>query len=229
MRRLLLLATFGLLLVAAPTAAADPTVTFTDSSTSAKWRQGFFTGSVRFTIETTEPATVFVFVRRRSGKGPVLASKQLDLVPGTPVTETIKLPPQPKPGEYRLRASLVTPAGNIGLPTERRVVIPSPPEGVVAKAVVSRQRGGANVTSVSGGVSQMWVRFRFLALPRKGLQKKVIWFSPSAQIVGTVVKSDQFVVDSFIRNRNGVLPRGNWEARLVIGGVIARRTFVRIR
>ena len=228
MRRLLLLAMFGLLVVAAPTAAADPTVTFTDSTTSMKWRQGYLTGSVRFTVETTEPATVFVFVRRSSGKGSVLASKQLDLVPGTPVTETIKLPPQPKPGEYRLRASLVTPAGNIGLATERRVVIPSPPEGVVAKAVVSRQRGGANVATISG-VSQMWVRFRFLALPRKGAQKKVFWFSPSAKLIGIVVKSDQFVVDSYIRNQNGVLPKGNWEARLVIGGVIARRTFVRIR
>jgi hypothetical protein len=201
MRRALLLLTIGLLLTAVPTAAADPTVTFTDSKTTMKWRQGFLTGSVRFTVQSTEPATVLVYVQ---------------------------LPAQPKPGEYKLRASLVTPAGNIGLPTERRIVIPSPLEGVVAKAVVSKQRGGANVTSITG-VSQMWVRFRFLALPRKGLQKRVLWFSPSAQLVGTVVKSDQFVVDSFIRNRNGALPKGNWEARLVIGGKIARRTFVRIR
>ena len=228
MRRALLLLTIGLLLTAVPTAAADPTVTFTDSKTTMTWRQGFLTGSVRFTVQTTEPATVLVFVRRRNGKGPVLATKQLDLVPGTPVTETLKLPPQPKPGEYKLRASLVTPAGNIGLPAERRVVIPAPPEGVVARAVVSKLRGGANVTSITG-VSQMWVRFRFLALPRKGLQKKVFWFSPSAKLIGIVVKSDQFVVDSFIRNRNGALPKGNWEARLVIGGKIARRTFVRIR
>ena len=227
MRRTLLLAALALLTVVS-TAAADPVVTFTDSKTSMKWRQGFLTGSVRFTVQSTEPATVFVYVRRSSGKGPVLAGKQYDVAAATPLTDTLKLPAQPMPGEYRLRASLVTPAGNIGLATERRVVIPSPIEGVVEKAVVSRQRGGANVTTISG-VSQMWVRFRFKSLPRKGVQKRVLWFSPSAQLVGTVVKSDQFVVDSFIRNRNGALPKGNWEARLVIGGKIARRTFVRVR
>lgn len=228
MRRTLLLAVFALLLAAVPTAAADPTVTFTDSASTMKWRQGFLTGSVRFTVQSTEAATVLVFVRRRSGKGPVLVAKQYDLAAQQPLTETLKLPPQPKPGEYRLRASLVTPAGNVPLAAERRIVIPSPREGVVAKALVSRQRGGANVTSISG-VSQMWVRFRFVALPRKGATKKVFWFSPSARLIGIVVKSDQFVVDSFIRNRAGVLPKGNWEARLVVDGVIARRTFVRIR
>ena len=98
----------------------------------------------------------------------------------------------------------------------------------MAKAVVSQLRGGANVASITG-VSQMWVRFRFLALPKRGAVKKVFWFSPQAKLIGIVVKSDQFVVDSFIRNRNGALPRGNWEARLVIDGKIARRTFVRIR
>jgi hypothetical protein len=227
MRRTLLLAALALLTVVS-TAAADPAVTFTDSKTSMKWRQGFLTGSVRFTVQSTEPATVFVYVRRSSGKGPVVVGKRYDLAAATPLTDSLKLPAQPMPGEYRLRASLVTPAGNIGLPTERRVVIPSPIEGVVAKAVVSKQRGGTNVTTISG-VSQMWVRFRFKSLPRKGVAKRVLWFSPQGQLIGTVVKSDQFVVDSFIRNRNGALPKGNWEARLVIGGKIARRTFVRVR
>jgi hypothetical protein len=74
----------------------------------------------------------------------------------------------------------------------------------------------------------MWVRFRFKALPTaKG--RKVIWFSPSGQIIGTVLPTGRFVIDSFIRSRSGALPRGNWEARRMVGNKIARRTFVRIR
>jgi hypothetical protein len=229
-RRHALTAALALALVAilAPAAHAAPEVAITEAVTKATWKQGYLTGSVRFTATSTEAATLFFFVRRASNKGPVLAATQLDVAAGGTVQGTLKLPAQPMPLTYKLRVSHVTDAGNVLLPPAADVKVPAPPEGVVEKAVVSHARGGKGVVSAASPVPQMWVRFRFKALPTaKG--RKVIWFSPSGQIIGTVLPTSKFVIDSFIRSRSGALPRGNWEARLVVGGKIARRTFVRIR
>jgi hypothetical protein len=227
MRRLALLAALALAAVLAPAAHAAPTVTFTEAVTKASWKQGFLTGSVRFTATSTEAATVVFFVRRASNRGPVLTATTLDVAAGGTVQATLKLPPQPMPLTYKLRVSQVTPAGNVLLPPAADVKIPTPSEGVVEKAVVSHARGGKGVVTADSPPI-MWVRFRFKALPTaKG--RKIIWFSPTGQIIGTVLPTSKFVIDSFIRSRTGALPRGNWEARLVIGGKIARRTFVRIR
>jgi hypothetical protein len=109
------------------------------------------------------------------------------------------------------------------------VRIPAPPEGIVERAVVSRTRGGKGVTVVRGAVDEMWVRFRFKTPPAPGRKVKVLWFSPDARLLGAIVRPSRFVVDSYIRSRSGAIPKGNWEARLVVGSTTARRTFVRIR
>ena len=227
-RRLALLVVLTVAAVVAPAAHAAPEVTIADARTTATWKQGYLTGSVRFTAASTEAATLFFFVRAANNKGPVLAATTVDVAAGAPVELRLELPAQPTPKTYKLRVSHVTGAGNVLLPPAADVPVPTPSEGVVEKAVVSRTRGGKGVVSAASPVPQMWVRFRFKALPTaKG--RKVIWFSPSGRIIGTVLPTGRFVIDSFIRSRSGALPRGNWEARLMIGNKIARRTFVRIR
>jgi hypothetical protein len=226
--RYLALAVVTLVAVLAPAAQAATTVTITDATTTARWKQGYLTGSVRFTATSTEAATLFFFVRRASNTGPVLASTTVDVAAGGSVQATVKLPAQPMPATYKLRVSQVTDAGNVLLPAAADVVVPTPKEGVVARAVVSRARGGKGVVSATSPVPVMWVRFRFIALPT-ATNRRILWFSPTGQFVGQVLPTSRFVIDSFIRSRTGALPRGNWEARLVVGGTIARRTFVRIR
>ena len=218
------------LLALTPTAAATPTVSFDQAATATRWSQGFLTGSVRFRGQVSEPATLLVFVRRASNRGPVLASQQLDVAAAGAFSGTLRLPVQPMPATYKLRVSLVTEAGNVLLGAARNVVIPAPPEGVVARAVVSRARGGTNVTAVGSGVREMWVRFRFLSPPARGRTVRVVWFTPDARILGIVLRTSTIVVDSYIRGGGGAaIPKGNWEARLIVGGTTARRTFVRIR
>jgi hypothetical protein len=217
------------LLPLAPAAQAAPAVSWDESVTTTRWKQGYLTGSVRFEGQVSEPATLFVFVRRANNRGGVLASKTIELPAAGPFSGRLKLPAQPKPGAYKLRVSLVTPEGNVLLPAARTVRIPAPREGVVARAVVSRARGGKGVVSVRGPVSRMWVRFRFVTPPAPRQRIRVQWFTPDARLLGVVFRTSRFVVDSYIRNRAGAIPKGKWEARLVIGNKIARRTFVRIR
>ena len=94
------------LLVLASAAHAQASVSFDEAVTKARWKQGYLTGSVRFTGQVTEPATLFVFVRRANNRGGVLASKTIEMTAAGAFTDTLKLPSaSAKAGDRHFRVS----------------------------------------------------------------------------------------------------------------------------
>ena len=194
----------SVLSTAAP--AATRSVGFSNVKLSASWSKSWLTASVTFTIALDAPARVEVLIRPVV-PGPTVAAKVFALGAGA-TSETITFPARLRPGGYALEAPGAAPA---------RFTIPTPPEGVVDTASVSRTEGGKAVTSVASP-KVLWVRFHFLARPATRTVT-VLWETPGFRYVGKVNKPYAATIDSDLSS-NLTFGDGSYYAYLEIGGKI---------
>ena len=75
----------------------------------------------------------------------------------------------------------------------------------------------------------MFFRFKFLALPKKGVAIAVRNFKDGKPLGPKPIgKRRSTVIDSFVRSGNGALPTGRWKAVLYVGGKAVAAATVRL-
>lgn len=202
---------------------------------TGQWRLGFLErGRVRVTGTAGVAARLRAWVRS-SSDGKVYAKREFSSAAGR-YSATLRLPARPLPGRYRVYVVGLSPV----LPrVDRNVTVPTPPEGVVDRAVVSARRGGPGVTVLRGSRHEAWARFHFLTPPPRGRKLTIQWRTPSYQLICQSsrgpLKGCRLPVDyaetvtTHVRSFGAPLAFGKWEARLSVGGKLARKTFVRLR
>jgi hypothetical protein len=220
---------------AAAATRRGPTLTVSNVHVQARWREGWFTGSVRFSATVSDPSELTAYVRPAKGGG-VLAKMDYSIAQAGAVTETLPLPARPVPGTYRLR--VFGKSGTTSLPqTQDDFVVPAPVEGLVDKGWISVAKAGRPTPnqSLKGPLREMWVRFHFLVPPTQHPKTvKIVWHTPSSprggyRVVGIATKPYAATIDSFVRSLTPApLQRGKWYAILVVGGKIAKRAEKRI-
>jgi hypothetical protein len=204
------------------TTASGP-ISVTNVRLSAVWKEGWLTGSIRFSIVVTGPASVSASVRPVV-PGPLSAHDDYSLTKSGSFTETIKLPPRLLPRQYVLK--LTGTSGAKALPeADTHFTVPAPPEGVVDLATISAGKNG-KATHVLASPHELWVRFHFL-VPPTAKTVKVVWRTPSYTFVGAVTKPYATTIDSFISS-GSPLPQGTWYAILMVNGKTAKRQDVRV-
>jgi Tol biopolymer transport system component len=159
-------------------------------------------------------------------------SRTLDL-PAGDFGQTLPLPAGLLPGTYKLEVR------TDGSPTQLSsqdipVPLAPPPEGVVARALVSTAPGGLPVRRFPRTTLIVWVTFRFApgALPRAGLPLAVSWYRPPGGVlVGhRVPVRRRSVVTSHVNSRSNTvpIPRGAWLSDLRAGTVVVKRVSFRV-
>lgn len=214
---------------------SPPTLTLDQPSVGGKWRQGWFKrGNVRVSGSVAVAAQLRASVRS-TRDGRAYATKAFSSPAGR-YTVTLKLPARPLPGSYRVSVVGSRPA----LPLVARLAtVPAPAEGVVDEAVISARRGGRGATVLRGPRNQAWARFHFLFPPPRSRRVTIQWKTPSADLVCQATSGPlrgcslrvaySSTINTFLRTSSGKLAYGNWEARLSVGGKLAKRAFIRLR
>jgi methionine-rich copper-binding protein CopC len=203
-------------------ARADATVTLSAVGVDANWKESWLTATLTFSGSVDAPASLTAFVKPANKPGNVAAKTTLSVPAAGAFTGQLRLPPRLLPGVYRLR---VDPGDSA--PVDADFKVPAPPEGVVDKAGVSTAKGGRLVDRLQGTTPVIWARFHFVVAP----QTKTIeisWYTPSFRFIGKVKRQYKPTVDTFLRNTTGRLQPGVWYAIAKVGGVVVKRTRLRI-
>jgi hypothetical protein len=187
-------------------------VTVSNFKLNARWKEGWLTASLHFTLAGASKINVAV---RPVKPGQPLAH-EVYTVSGS-ATETIKLPPRPLPGEYVMNVKGAAPT---------KFTIPTPVEGVSDSATISTTVGGKSVRTISGA-HELWVRFHFVVPPPGAKTVKIEWRTPSFTFIGAVTKPYTTTIDSDLKS-NAALPKGTWYAILKVGSKIAKRQDIRV-
>lgn len=216
-------AALALVALVLPAASAgsrtSPALSVTNLHLSAVWKEGWLTGSIRFSV-TVGGATDATATIRPVAPGPLAAKKDYTFTQAGTVTETITLPARLPPRAYVLKV-----VGSDGEAVEGKFTVPTPPEGIVDSAVVSSAKGGKAV-HVLAGAKELWVRFHFMT-PPQAKTVKVVWRTPSYTYVGAVTKPYAATIDSFLKS-GSPLPHGTWYAILMVDGKTAKKIDVRV-
>jgi hypothetical protein len=205
----------ALVLPAAAPAAPSATVTLSNVHLTASWKEGWLTANLHFTV-TAHGATNVTAVVRPVKPGRPAAAQHISFTSASSKNATLKLPPRLPPGEYVLSAA----------DAKSTFTVPTPAEGVVDTATISKTKGGASAKSVSGP-HELWVRFHFLIAPPGAKTVKIEWRTPSFTFVGAVTKPYATTIDSNLAS-SSPLPTGTWYAILMVDGKIAKRQDVHV-
>ena len=158
-----LLAVLGVgLLVSATAAASHRTgsrVTITSTSVTATWKESYAKGSVKFSGTQTVAGTIEASLRNVK-TGRLLYAKRFSVGTGT-FTNSLPLTARPVPGTYRLRLKEF-PTGNA---SDRNVIIPAPPEGVIDVAYMTSSKNGRRM-KVIRNAKIIYAHFHFLTRPQ---------------------------------------------------------------
>ena len=138
---------------------AGSTVAITGTSVTAKWHESYVRGSVTFTGNESQAATLEASLRNVA-TGRLIAVKRFSVGGGT-FTQSIQLSARPVPGTYRLRLKEM-PTGSAA---DRNVKVPAPPEGVVDRAYTSKTKNGPPV-KVIRDAKKIYAHFHFVARPQ---------------------------------------------------------------
>jgi hypothetical protein len=150
----------------------------------------------------------------RSVSGPPVLTTRLRVAGSFRLTEKLT-PGRLLPGGFV--AVLTGASGGRTLPQQlAAVVLPSPPEGLVARAFLSRTRGGPPISNVPAKAHEVWAVFVFGSLPKPAQAVAVRWYWPNGKLLGEIKKPSQVKISSFIR-ANPVLPSGAWRGELRVG------------
>jgi hypothetical protein len=152
------------------------------------------------------------------------------LAPSGEFTLSPRLPPKLLPGSYVLTASARLDGSRLP-PATQRVVVPAPPEGVIARAYMSATSGGRAVESLPLTTKRFYAHFVFAPAGRTKFPLTVEWYGPRGTFIGRKGKPNAARVDSFVAFPPGMSEArkaGTWGCILRAGGVIVRNLFVRL-
>lgn len=173
--------------------------------------------------ETDRPASISLTLTGRDPRDR-LRSRLTVNAPGR-FTARIRLPSNVRPGTYLL--GVAASSGNVEFPSvTRRLRLVAPREGVIDQAIASGIRGGPASVRLPGRRTRLWVRFRFAALPKKGLPA-VIWIDPSGRSTPPTIKPRATLIESGILQPEGLLP-GRWRILVKVRSVVVKRITIRI-
>jgi hypothetical protein len=234
-RILLLSALLGVCLVsgvALGSRGAEPAVTITNASVTAKWSESYMKGSLSFTGTTSSPVSIEASVRSVASNK--LIATPLRFSASSTFAKKIALSAQPVPGQYRLHLEDPTTGNKLA---EMVVTIPGPPEGVVDTAYFSRTESGPSIKVFRGTTSTIFVHFHFVARP-KARSVTITWKkpgNPKVRFTGTATKPyapsiSSFVCAKYIGHRcgGGSLRTGKWYAIIKASGRIVKKQDVRV-
>jgi hypothetical protein len=206
-----------------PPSGGPATLVLSKASLKSTYSGRTLRGTLTVTGTSSGASSVAISVARK-GKTTALFSTTTSVPAGAFTVSTKLSSRRLLPGAHTLT---LTPAG--GAAVSIPVTITSPRNGIVGSAVASSIRGGPAATRIPGGARTVFFRFKFLALPKKGVAIAVRNFKDGKPLSPKPVgKRRTAVVDSFVRGGGGLLPSGRWKAVLYVGGKAVAAASVRL-
>ncbi len=210
---------------------AGTALTINSASVTAKWKESYVKGSVKFS-GTESASTELEASLRNVATGRLISVERFPVGAGA-FTQSIKLSARPVPGTYRLRLKEM-PAGAAA---DRNVTIPAPPEGVVDRAWTSRTQNGPPAKVVPNAKS-IYAHFHFVARPKTN----VLTFNwrkpgnPKVRFTGYAQKPYKTTVFTFVCVKtsaggsclNQELRTGKWYCIVYAAGKVVKRQLVTV-
>jgi List-Bact-rpt repeat protein len=197
----------------------------------ARWRKSVLTGSIRVEGDVSSATEATLSLTRGQGRRARTFLKRAIRLPAGAFALPVKLPKTLLPGTYLL----VLQGSIAGAPLPKQTVsvnLPAPPEGVVARALISEKRKGKGATTLPVSTRKMFARFIFApgALPKQRLRAE--WVDPAGNAVGTIPTRRRQVVETFVAfpaSFPAARKRGVWRCVLKSGNVVVKEVSVRLR
>jgi hypothetical protein len=222
------------LLVSGTAVAAQRTgsaLTITSTSVSAKWKESYVKGSVKFAGTETVAGTIEASLRSVK-TGRLIAVKRFSVGTGS-FTNSIPLSARPVPGTYRLRLKEF-PTGSAA---DQNVIIPAPSEGVIDVAYMTNTKNGKRMKVIKNA-KVIYAHFHFSARP----QTNTLTFkwqkpgNPKVRFTGFATKRYSTTVDTFVCVKstaggpclNVLLRTGKWYCIVMAKGKIVKRQDIRV-
>jgi hypothetical protein len=205
-------------------AQTPPLVTIKSATISAKWKESWLTGSVRFSGTVSGSADLRASLRPKAGGSIAAAADIPGLQPG-PYGGTLTLPNRLLPKVYRLTISGTGADGPIK-PVSRDVTLPAPPEGVVDRAWASKTKNGPPINTIPGSPSEVWAHFHFV-VPPKSRKVRNRWYSPNFRWYGEK-KNKPWAPTIHTRLAAAKLDKGVWFAYMFSENRVVKRWRVRL-
>ena len=230
-----LLAVLGVGLLVSGTAVAaqraGSALTITSATVSAKWKESYVKGSVRFSGTETVAGTIEASLRNVQ-TGRLIAVKRFSVATGS-FTNSIPLSARPVPGAYRLRLKEF-PTGSVA---DQNVIIPAPSEGVIDVAYMTNTKNG-NRMKVIRNAKIIYAHFHFISRP----QTNTLTFkwqkpgNPKVRFTGFATKRYSTTVDTFVCVKstaggsclNVALATGKWYCIVMAKGKVVKRQDIRV-
>jgi hypothetical protein len=231
-----LLAVLGVGLLVSGSALAShstgSTVAITSTSVTAKWKESYVKGSVKFTGTETVAGTIEASLR--SVKTGRLSTVVKRFAVGTgSFTKSLPLSARPVPGAYRLRLKEF-PTGNA---SDQTVTIPAPPEGVIDVAYMTSKKNGRRMKVIKNA-RKVYAHFHFVAPPKTN-KLTFKWQkpgNPKQRFTGFATKRYRTTIDTFVCVKssaggsclNKTLAKGKWYCIVIAKGRVVKRQDVRV-
>src|SRR5215208_1817982 len=213
--RVVALALFGAFVCFGVSAQAQPPppVTLKSAAITAKWKESFVVGSVRFSGVVGGPASLRATLRPAAG-GKVANAADLPVEQAGPFGGELTLPARLLPKLYRLTITGTTSEGAQITPVHQDVRLRQPPEGIVDYAYISAVQGGKRVDTLKG----------------KRAKLRASWHSPDFKFHAEPHKRLNTFVDTWVFDTTGKgLMKGVWFCYLrSTSGYVIKRTRVRL-
>jgi hypothetical protein len=212
-------------------AQTPPPVTLKSVALTAKWKESFVVGSVRFSGVVGVPAELRATLRPAAG-GRVANAVTLAIDQPGAFGGELTLPARLLPKLYRLTISGTTSDGAPITPVHRDVRLRQPPEGIVDYAYISATRGGKRANTLKGKRLQIFARFHFVVAPLPGERKKLraSWHSPDFRFHAEPHKRLNEFIDTWVIDTTGKgLMKGVWFCYLrSTSGYVIKRARIRL-
>jgi hypothetical protein len=212
-------------------AQAPPPVTLKSAVLTAKWKESFVVGSVRFSGVVGGPAELRASLRPAAG-GKVANAVTLQIDQAGTFGGELTLPARLLPKLYRVTISGTTGDGAQITPVHKDVRLKQPPEGIVDYAYISAKQGGKPADTLKGKRLQIFARFHFVVAPLPGERKKLrsSWHSPDFKFHAEPHKQLKTFIDTWVIDTTGKgLMKGVWFCYLrSTSGYVIKRTRIRL-
>jgi len=236
MLRTVLAGLLGVGLVVSGTALAsglaEPTVTITKATVSAKWKESYMKGSLSFSGHASSSVSILASVR--SVASHKLVAAPLGFGANGAFSKTIKLGARPVPGLYNLHLEDPTTGNKLA---DKTVRIKAPPEGVIDVAYMTNSKNGPR-KKVIKNAKIIYAHFHFVARP----QTNTLTFkwqkpgNPKVRFTGFATKRYATTVNTFVcvkRTSGGScldvpLAKGKWYCLVMAKGRVVKRQDIRV-
>lgn len=214
----------------------QPTLTIDSTKVKAKWRESWLGKKGRVTFSATVSAPAQLQVTLRGKQTHQLVSKPLEFsVEAGTFTKQLRLFQRPLPGPQLLRITGTSGDANLP-PAEVTVNLPSPPEGVIDRAYMSKTKRGGRVKVIRRGAHIIYAHFHFIARPRTN-KVHFIWKrpgNPKIRFIGRATKKYHENMTTFVKAQRlphgyAKLRKGHWYCIVSAAGRVAKRQVVIVR